>query len=314
MSEDIPIGTVLLTEASKLVFSVSQWRGRYFANVRKFVTTQKYEGPTRAGLSLNIGLLDLLVTTLVQLEKAIPPPQENEFKAIIKRATEFIRIRTLPDMEAGDLPHVDIREYVDRPAYQGPTKRGIRFRWNLLPEVIACLRKQVKVIVENEENEPSLFSAGIFKQKQEQEEGDEQSGPDDLSKLLGEVLKQFPDDFLNLSLCKYKQITLPEASLRLEQDNIGAYLLRTNDGNFAKVRNPTEANFIIYAQLRGHREISLPEEMICVFKIVKAYEKYLLRLRVKLLAKLLMEARQQSVAEYETDKLLRQHGLPSLKA
>jgi len=310
MSEDKQVGIVMLSETSWLAFSVGQWRGRYIAGVRKFVATGKYEGPTRSGFSVNKELLGRLVTTLEQLENSIPPLQESEFKAITKGDTEFIRVRTLPDEELQDLPRVDIREYIDRPTYQGPTKRGVRFRWNLLPEVIACLRKQTEVIVENYQNEPSLFGPEMFKPMKEQDEESRHSEPDIFDKLLGDKLKQFPDDFRSESPCKHNRIILPEASLRLEEDSAGGYLLRTEVGVFTKVRNPTEAKFMVYAQLRGQSEIELPEEMIRVFTMVKAYENYVRTLRSRLFAKLLKQAQHHSLAEYETDKIFRRYGLP----
>ena len=178
----------------------------------------------------------------------------------------------MPDEDSGGLPLVDIREFIDTPRYQGPTKRGIRFRWNLLPEVLACLREQAKVIGENEKSEPSLFGLGLIEQGEKPEEKEGSFTAASLAELLGEDLKQFPADFLADSTVKSTRIKLPEALLRLEQDNTGAYVLKTEEGFFAKVRNPAEANFIIYAQLRGHNEVLLPNEMVQTFRTVKAYE------------------------------------------
>jgi hypothetical protein len=257
-------------------------------------------------------LLGELVATLARLEKTIPSQEENEFKTIIKTRTEHIRIGTVPDEKSGGLPWVDIREYIDIPDYQGPTKRGIRFRWDLLPEVLACLREQAKVIGENEKSELSLFGPGLFEQEDEPEEKAGPFGASSLAELLGEDLKQFPDDFLVSSTGKGKRMMLPEAPLHREQNSTGAHMLKTENGIFVKVRNPTEANFILYAQLRGYREIELPKEMIHIFRTVKAYENYLRSLRSRLFAKLLRKARQESVANYETDKIFRSLGLPKL--
>ena len=68
----------------------------------------------------------------------------------------------------------------------------------------------------------------------------------------------------------------------------------------------------MYAQLRGHREVLLPKATIDIFKTVKAYENYVRSLRSKLYAKFLKKACQESVANYETDKLFRSLGLPNL--
>jgi len=309
MSEDSTVGTVLLSGSSTLVFSVSRWRGRYWAGVRKCVATRKYEGPTKSGLTLSKNLLRELVTILAELEKTIPSQEEKEFKTISKTKTEDIRIGTIPDEKSGGLPYVDIREYIDIPDYQGPTKRGIRFQWDLLPEVLACLREQVKVIAENEKSEPTLFGPELFAEPEEKVEA---LSTKSLADLLGESLRQFPDDFLDSSTGKGAHMKLPEAPLHLELDSTGGCVLKTEDGIFTKVRNPAEANFILYAQLRSHSEVLLPNAMIDIFKTVKAYENYVRSLRSKLFSKLLKQSRQETVAKYETDKLFRSLGLPKI--
>ena len=69
---------------------------------------------------------------------------------------------------------------------------------------------------------------------------------------------------------------------------------------------------IMHVQLRGHHEVLLPRKMINIFSTVKAYENYVRRLRSRLFAKILKTTRQESVASYETDKLLHSLGLPKL--
>lgn len=308
---DQVIGEIALQGSSKLIFSVNEWRGRYFASVRKFVFTQKYEGPTKSGLSLSKKSLYALILALTGLEKTLPPQQENEFTRIAKSDTEYIKVRTLPAEEESDLPAVDIREFVDTPTYQGPTKRGIRFRWNLLPEVIACLQEEARVIGEDEKNEPSLFPPEQWEADEEKKEQSEAHQVDLMGQFLDEEPKQFPVDFLNGSVGKSASVKLPDDPLRLEQDSTGAYILKTDEGIFAKVRNPTEANFFLYAQMRGHKQVCPPQEMIHIFRAVKAYENYVRGLRTKLIAKVLKKAQQQSIASYETDKWFREHGLPT---
>lgn len=310
---DQPVGEIMLQGSSKLVFSVNEWRGRQFASVRKFVATQKYQGPTKSGITLNKNLLHELIGILTQLENTLPHKDGQQFKRITKSDTEYIKIEILPTEDEGEFPAVDIREFVDSPNYQGPTKRGVRFRWNLLPEVLACMREQAKIIHETEKKEPSLFGTGAFASPTDKTtSATEVSQADRLTELLGEGLKQFPDDFLDGTIDVGMSIELPDRPLRLDQDNTGTYYLKTDEGLFAKVSNPTEANFIIYAQLRNHRKVSLPKEMIHIFRTVKAYENYLRMLRSKLFAKFLKETCHESVANYETDKLFRSLGFPKL--
>jgi hypothetical protein len=311
---DQSVGEVALGGTTKLIFSVSEWRGRQYAGVRKFVATQKYEGWTKAGLSMPRELLREVLGTLTALEQSLPPREENEFKRISKSDTEYIKVSTVPPEDEG-LPLVDVREFVDKPSYQGPTKSGIRFRWNLLPEVLACLREQAKIIGEIERNEPTLFGPGAFAPP---EDPTPTSTPavheNGISQLVGEAVKAFPTDFLDGDSGKGRAIRLPETPLRLEQDNSGDFYLRTDEGPFCPVRNPAEANFIIYAQMSGQAEVALPIAMIHIFKAVKAYENYVRTVQTRLVAKVMKKVGQHSVAEYEARKKMAEAGLPWLSS
>jgi hypothetical protein len=151
-----------------------------------------------------------------------------------------------------------------------------------------------------------------YETKPKPEEKDEPVAADLLAELLGGTLKQFPQDFLEGYASEGAQLNLPDADLFLEQTSVGGYVLKTDEGYYVKVRNPTEANFIIYAQLRGHQQISVPKEMIQVFKTVKGYENYVRTLETRLMSILTKKARQRSVAEYEARKKCREKGLPWL--
>jgi hypothetical protein len=309
---DQTIGEVELGESAKLVFSVSEWRGRQFAGVRKFVVTQKYEGPTKSGLSLPRNLLHAVLETLAALEQSLPSKEEHEFKRIPKTDTEYVKVTTLPPDDDG-LPLVDVREFVDKPTYQGPTKSGVRFRWNLLPEVLACLSEQAKVVGENERNEPTLFGPGAFAPPEDPNPPRTSTTHENgLSELVGEEVKSFPDQFLDGDPDKGKAIQLPDTPLRLEQDNSGNYFLKTEDCPFRAVRNPAEGNFIIYAQMRGQTDVALPSAMIHIFKAVKAYENYVRTVQTRLIAKVMKKVCQHSVAEYEARKKMGEAGLPWL--
>ena len=301
---DQTIGEIALQGSSKLIFSVSEWRGKHFANVRKFVATQKYQGPTKSGLSMDKKFLLEIISALTQLEKTLPPQEEKEFKRIFKNETDHIKITTLPTTDEDNLPSVDVREYVELPTYQGPTKKGFRIRWNHLPDVIACLREQSKIISEAKKIQPTLFDMGAFGGESENASipASEVQCTSSIEELLGGVIKQFPDDFLDGAIEKGVQMDLPEDLLKLEQDNNGTWLLKTDEGEFSRVRNSVEGNFILYSQLRGMPNVIVPKEMICIFKIVKSYENYARATQNKIVAKLLKKTHQRSLAEYEARK------------
>ena len=117
------IGEIPIGKSMKLSFSLSEWRGQSFATVRKFITTQKYSGATKSGLVMDKRLLREVTGALSELEHTLPAQTEQEIKRIPKYDTDYIRIATLPAEDDENLPAVDLREFVDSPTYQGPTKR-----------------------------------------------------------------------------------------------------------------------------------------------------------------------------------------------
>ena len=282
------IGEIPLGESTKLIFSLSEWRGRSFACVRKFIVTQRYSGATKSGLIMDNKLLREVTGALFDLERSLPGQTEQEIKRINKNGNDYIKVTTFPAEDDDKLPAVDVREFVDSPTYQGPTKRGIRFRWNLLPDVLACFRKQMELIKEYERNEPTLFGTGTFAEPIEEPHKAFQSVQHEgIVELLGTAVKIFPDAFLDCAASGGNRMTIPEDPLQLDQDNAGNYHLKTNECVFCSVRNPAEGNFIIYSQMCGRRSIVVPKTMIHVFKSVKAYENYVRSVQTKLIAKVL---------------------------
>lgn len=312
---DRTIGEIALQGSAKLIFTVGDWHGRMFANVRKFVANQKYQGPTKSGLSFNKNLLRGVISLLTALNKSLPAKTEQEIGRLKKNDTDYIRLSTIPNEDDEKLPAVDLREYVDSVTYQGPTKQGIRFRWDLLPDVLACFKEQLKVIAECEREEPSLFGTGAFAEPEnEPQKPTPAAKSDGIVELLGEPVKSFPDSFLECPAKEGSRVKIPDTPLRLEEDNFGKFHLHTSEGVFCAVRNPPEGYYIIYAQLCGHRSIVMPKVMLHVFKCVKAYENYVRAVQTKLTAKVLKKVGQSSVAEYEARKKMSEAGLPWLSS
>ena len=126
---DNVVGTVELTHSTRLVFSVQPWKGRMLAHVRKFVSTPKYEGPTKAGLAMGGDVLVSVIEALTRLKEEVPGPEERRFAQLPKRGDTDIVVTVIPPDNRKALPSVDVREYVNKASYTGPTKKGVRFSW-----------------------------------------------------------------------------------------------------------------------------------------------------------------------------------------
>ncbi|MEM1875006.1 MAG: hypothetical protein QXP51_05390 [Candidatus Hadarchaeales archaeon] len=148
--EDIKSRTVtsfFINDYTELVFSLSQLGNYLFADIRQFVHTEKYIGPTPKGLSIN-------KHTLVEIVRILKAEGLN-----IKRANQPTQIATIPykknnliiislkDSTIDNNPVcVDIREFVRSHRYNGFTKKGFRISINQLDEFIECCETLLSLI------------------------------------------------------------------------------------------------------------------------------------------------------------------------
>src|ERR1019366_881376 len=110
---DSVIGTIQLTRTTRLVFSVRPWKGQMLAHVRKFVSSEKYDGPTKSGVAMRGPVLMSVIDALTQLKAESPGAQEKQFAKIHKAGDIDIMVTLIPPDDLKALPSVDVREYVD---------------------------------------------------------------------------------------------------------------------------------------------------------------------------------------------------------
>lgn len=316
------VGTVELHATARLVFSVQPWQGRMLASVRKFVSTAKYEGPTKSGFTMAGEVLVSVVEALLRLQSHIPGNQEKVFAKIAKRGEVEIVVTVIPPGALNTLPSIDVREHLDTPGYTGPTKKGIRFGWEKLPEVVALMQIQAQRLGAHSKGQPTLFPDAepkwidtAAKVGDKQGEGvPTRPGTRDaiLAELLPDGPKRFPQGFLDNQAHKTRPIQLPSEPIEVVQLPDGRYVVRSDFGFCHGVRNPTEGNFLLYAHLRGERTVHLPEEMIVIFRAVKGYENYLRELRHSLLQAYERASGYRPAAEHQAREVFKSRGLPWL--
>jgi hypothetical protein len=255
-----------------------------------------------------VGVTEALRNLLTE----VPGTQEQEFARVSKRGEVDIIIKTIPPDDLKSLPSVDVREYLDTPEYAGPTKKGIRFPWGKLSEVIALLEIQAQHLATQEGVEPTLFPRKpVWVEKAENPDQTKVKGRDAIfAEILPEGPKDFPRDFLAHPQPKEKVVKLPTEPIELVQQSDGKYVVRSDFGFSHLVRNAAEGNFIFYAYLRGHRTIGVPQEMIVVFKAVKAYENYLRELRHSLVQAYELKSGHRPMADHQAKEVFRNLGLP----
>ena len=310
---DSELGRIVLHPAANLVFTISHWKGRQYANIRKFISTAKYTGPTKAGLALGGQVLVEVIDALCQLQSAVTGVHGREFARISKRGEVDIVVSTVDPDDLQALPAVDVREHYDTPEYAGPTKKGIRFNWENLPEVIALMRIQAGRLGAEHNEQPRLFPDAKPKWV-EQTAADVAAAPPNRDAILADALpdgpKRFPADFLVGGQSATAAVQLPPEAIEVAQLRDGKWAVRSSLGFCHPVRNAAEGNFIYYAYLRGERSIRLPQEMIVIFRAVKKYENYLRELRGCLMQAYERKSGHRPMAEHHTKEVFRSLGLP----
>lgn len=312
---DNVVGTIQMTASTSLVFSVRPWKGRVLAHVRKFVSSAKYEGPTKAGLAMSGDVLVPVIEALTRLNAEVPGVEERQFAKVHKGGDTDIVVTVIPPDDLKALPSVDVREYVDAESYTGPTKKGVRFAWDKLPEFIGILQTQARQLGGTEKAQPILFpEARPGWVKQAEKAGTEKRSNRDsvLRELLPNGPKDFPGEFVG-GKKKSVKLELPSEPVSVVVLPGGVHAVQSDFGFLHDVRNPTEGNFIFYAYLRGHRTVSVPTVMIDIFKAVKAYENYLRDLRHALLQAYERKSGHKPMAEHQAREVFKSEGLPWLE-
>jgi hypothetical protein len=310
---DKVIGTVSLTPMAKLVFTIRPWKGRNYAHVRKFIITARYEGPSKSGLAMAGDSLMEVIKALERLQAELPGMQEWEYTLISKTKEKQISIRTIPPDDLKSLQSIDVREYLDTPGYKGPTKKGIRFSWDKLHEVLTLFKAQAQQMKELERERPTLFPEI---QPEWVEKAEEPGIPIDikgdpiLGRILPDGLKNFPEDFLGCIENEGVEVHIPPEPIEVVLLSDGKYVVRSSFSFCHAVRNVVEGNFIYYASLRGHQKVLVPKEMFAIFKAVKVYETYLRELKHSLIQAYERKSGHRPIAEHQAKEVFRKLGLP----
>ena len=306
------VGTIQLTRSTSLVFSVRPWKGRTLAHVRKFVSGEKYEGPTKSGLVMGADVLMSVIDALTRLKAEAPGAKEKQFAKVHKAGDTDIIVTVIPPDDLKALPSVDVREYVDSETYTGPTKKGVRFAWDKLTEFIGLLETQARRLGSGDKTQPILFAGahpGWVTQAETAGADKGRSGDTVLHELLPNGPKVFPDDFLD-GAKKTTTLQLPTEPISVVVLPGGKHVVQSDLGFRHDVRNPTEGHFICYAHLRSLRAVSMPTVMIEAFRAVKAYENYLRDLRNALLKAYERKSGHRPMAEHQTKEAFKSYGLP----
>ena len=95
-----------------------------------------------------------------------------------------------------------------------------------------------------------------------------------ISKINSERIKNFPDDFIQLS--EFDEVSLPGKALIIGQEFFGNYEILSIDGSLIfQAENYSKAKFIIYSNKQKPLKIKIPRQEKVIKESVFKYEEYL---------------------------------------
>lgn len=132
------LGAIKLSEESELKFYVDEYKGYKYGSIRTFVKRPTYSGPTKAGITVNAATLDGVLEALAKLPTEPKTLEDAELARLPRKAgiTLVVRITIYKDTTG-----IDLREWVEEPAYTGWSKKGVRIPYEELAKTLELLGK-----------------------------------------------------------------------------------------------------------------------------------------------------------------------------
>lgn len=132
------IGRLAVSETSEMRVYVDEFKGYPFGSIRTFVKGEKYEGPTKAGVTLKGAVLDGVIAAIEKLPKEPEATEDIELGRFSKKqGVELVARLTIYRETTG----LDLREWVDDGDYKGWTKKGIRINYPDITKTLGFLKE-----------------------------------------------------------------------------------------------------------------------------------------------------------------------------
>lgn len=131
-------GCIELTDSSEVIFFTDIFKGNKYANIRKFIKTQKYTGPTKQGIKLNGDQLQKIIDKLKTIPKEIHAIETQEVLSIPSYQNKHIKVNV--DFYRGQY-WIDFRVYYETEFFKGPTKKGVKIPFHYLMDTIRYLEE-----------------------------------------------------------------------------------------------------------------------------------------------------------------------------
>ncbi|MDD6173625.1 PC4/YdbC family ssDNA-binding protein [Candidatus Proelusimicrobium excrementi] len=140
------IGALASEDGSEIKFSIDSYKGYKYVSIRKYLKSETYSGPTKAGITLSPEIVGKINTALAALPEDYKAVQEGELGKYAKKQGLSIVLRVSSYMGSKG---IDLRQWQEDESYTGWTKKGIRLPIEKLKEVKELFAKTAKYFEEN---------------------------------------------------------------------------------------------------------------------------------------------------------------------
>lgn len=140
------IGALTAEDGSEIKFSIDSYKGYKYVSIRKYLKSETYSGPTKAGITLSPEIVSKINTALNTLPQDYKDVQEGELGKYAKKQGLSIVLRVSSYM---GIKGIDLRQWQEDESYTGWTKKGIRLPVEKLTEVKDLFAKTAKYFEEN---------------------------------------------------------------------------------------------------------------------------------------------------------------------
>ncbi len=140
------IGSIKIDEGNEIKFSVDAYKQSRYLSVRKYLKSETYSGPTKAGITLTSEVVVKIAKALATLPDDPNSIQDGELGKYARRQGLAIVLRVSSFNTAKG---IDIRQWQEDETYTGWTKKGIRLPLEKIKEIKELFKLSAQYFEEN---------------------------------------------------------------------------------------------------------------------------------------------------------------------
>ena len=140
------IGSIKIDEGNEIRFSVDAYKQSRYLSVRKYLKSETYSGPTKAGITLTSEVVIKIAKALAALPSDINSIADGELGKYARRQGLAIVLRVSSFNTAKG---IDIRQWQEDETYTGWTKKGIRLPLEKLEQIKELFKLSAQYFEEN---------------------------------------------------------------------------------------------------------------------------------------------------------------------